>query len=188
MFYFALRTFRFLITFSINIKQQFQKNENKQFYSYSLSLSFSVLSLLFASSQLFRNGPTLLSLLLSFPCFFVHYSVIYHCFPPATEIGPFPFFVPLFVPLQSFHPVSTLSLDFHFPSPLSSSQFLVPFLLFFRCSPLPKVYDPPCFLSLGLRHVFLLSSPLCCILSLFSTIYCLYELFFPCILLLLLFL
>jgi hypothetical protein len=41
------------------------------------------------------------------------------------------------------------------------------------------MYDLPCFLSLRLRHVFLLSSSLCCILSLFSTIYCLYELFFP---------
>jgi hypothetical protein len=31
MFYFALRTFRFLITFSINIKQQFQKMKINSF-------------------------------------------------------------------------------------------------------------------------------------------------------------
>jgi hypothetical protein len=36
----------------------------------------------------------------SFPCFVVHNSVIYHCFPPATYIGPCFFFVPLFVPVQ----------------------------------------------------------------------------------------
>jgi hypothetical protein len=61
---------------------------------------------------------------------------------------------------------SSLSLDFLFPSPLSSSRY----------SPLPRVTSS------------LLSSSLYCILSLFSTIYCLYELFFPCIVLLLQFL
>jgi hypothetical protein len=41
------------------IKQQFQI-KNNQFYSYPPPLSFSVLSLLFASSKIFRDGPTLL--------------------------------------------------------------------------------------------------------------------------------
>jgi hypothetical protein len=36
----------------------------------------------------------------TFPCFFVPYSIILHCFRPATYIGPFPFFLPLFVPVQ----------------------------------------------------------------------------------------
>jgi hypothetical protein len=80
------------------------------------------------------------------------------------------------VPVQNPHPFfsiqsislfssafSSLSLDFLFPSPLSSSRY----------SPLPRVTSS------------LLSSSLYCILSLFSTIYCLYELFFPCIVLLL---
>jgi hypothetical protein len=33
MLYFALRAFRFLITFSLNIKQQFQKNQNNSYMS-----------------------------------------------------------------------------------------------------------------------------------------------------------
>ncbi|CAH1376094.1 unnamed protein product [Tenebrio molitor] len=44
----------------------------------------------------------------SFPCSFVHCSVIYHCFSHATYTGPFPFFVPLFVSLQSSHPFSSI--------------------------------------------------------------------------------
>jgi hypothetical protein len=80
----------------------------------------------------------------SFSSFFVHYSVIYHCFPPTTYIGISSFFVPLFVPVQyllsiffdPFHH-STLSLDFLFPSPLSSSQFLAPF------SPIHPLKSPP---------------------------------------------
>jgi hypothetical protein len=65
----------------------------------------------------------------SFSCFFVLYSVIYHCFPPATYLGPFPFFVPLFVPVQyfpsiffdPFHqllPLCIFHLGFSFPIPL----------------------------------------------------------------------
>jgi hypothetical protein len=67
-----------------------------------------------------------------FPCFFVHYSVIYHCFAPATIIGPFPFFVPLSVPAQ------------YLPSSFSYSSIEVPsqeytiFPDFFHC-----VFDTP---------------------------------------------
>jgi hypothetical protein len=65
----------------------------------------------------------------SFPCFFVDYSVIYHCFPPASYIGPFPFFVPLFVPIQYLP--SILFDPLHQSLPLCipyifSSQFLPP--------------------------------------------------------------
>jgi hypothetical protein len=51
-----------------------------------------------------------------FRCFFVHYSVIYHCFPPAPYVCPFPFFVPLFIPTS--HPFSSIHSIFsplHFP-------------------------------------------------------------------------
>jgi hypothetical protein len=124
----------------------------------------------------------------SFPCLVVHNSVIYHCFPPATYIGPCFFFVPLFVPVQ-YLPSIFLDPLHHF-LPLCIFHFVFAFSCS-SCSyspvevPLPRVYDVPCFLSLRLRHVFLLSLSLFCILSLFSTIYCLYEHSFPCILLLL---
>jgi hypothetical protein len=79
----------------------------------------------------------------SFPCFFVHYFVVrYHCFPPAIHIGPFPFFVPLFDPVQYlplifFDPfdqslplcIFHLVFGFSFPILLSSSQFLSPLSL-----------------------------------------------------------
>jgi hypothetical protein len=86
----------------------------------------------------------------SFPCFFAHHSVIYHCFPSAAYITPYTFFVPLFVPVQylpsisSIHSISvfpyafsTLSLDFLFPSPLFSPLFLA------RLSPILPLMSPP---------------------------------------------
>jgi hypothetical protein len=86
-----------LITFSLNIKQQFQKN--KQFYSYPPPLCFSVLSLLFASSQSFRHRSTLLSLqfsiLLLFPMLLRSLFRNLSLFPPLL-----PFFVPLFFPVK----------------------------------------------------------------------------------------
>jgi hypothetical protein len=75
----------------------------------------------------------------SFPCFFVYCSIIYYCVPCVTYVGPFPFFVPLFVPIQHFpsiffdpfHQFLSLCIfhivfGFLFPSPLISSQVLAP--------------------------------------------------------------
>jgi hypothetical protein len=47
LLYFALRAFGLLITFSLNIKYQFQNKQKKTFYCYPLPLSFSVFFLLF---------------------------------------------------------------------------------------------------------------------------------------------
>jgi hypothetical protein len=103
-------------------------------------------SLPFASSKLFRDGPTLLSLSYSeffypFPRFFVHYSVIYHCFPSVTYIGPFPLFIPLLVLVQY---LPSIFFDpFHQSLPLCSfhlvfsSQFLSPL------SPILPLKSPP---------------------------------------------
>jgi hypothetical protein len=125
--------FRFLITFSLNIKQEIQKN--KRFYSYPPSPSFFVLSPLRFLKAISRWSD-------------FHKSL----------------------PFCIFHLVFGIFFS-HPPSPLPN--FLLIFLLFF-----------PVFF----HYVFLLSSLLYCILSLFSTIYYLCELFFPCMLLLLPFL
>jgi hypothetical protein len=187
-----------LITFSLNIKQQFQKN--KQFYSYPPPLCFSVLSLLFASSQSFRHRSTLLSLqfsiLLLFPMLLRSLFRNLSLFPPLL-----PFFVPLFFPVKylpsiffdPFHQslllcIFHLAFGFSFPIPPSSSQFLAPLSPMLPLKSPPKSINLPYFLLLRLQHVFLFSSSLYCTFSLFSTIYCLYELFFPFIFFLLSFL
>jgi hypothetical protein len=74
-------------------------------------------------------------------------SIRNHCFPPATYIGPFPFFIPLFVPDQHFPSIffdpfmqslPALPLDFLFPFPLCSSQFFAPFSPILQLKSLPK--------------------------------------------------
>jgi hypothetical protein len=71
----------------------------------------------------------------TFPCFLVHSSVIYHCFTPATYVGPFPFFVPLFVPAQY--------LPYIFLDPFHQSLPLCIFHLVFGFSfPIPPLLFP----------------------------------------------
>jgi hypothetical protein len=148
MLYFALRAFRFLITFSLHIKEQFQKIKNKQLYSYPHPFP----SLFFPSPSLPQSYFEMVRLCSlsychffhSFLFFFVHDSVIYHYFSLATYIGSFPFFVPLFFLFNTSHPFSSLHsisllpsaffsclvFQFSFPiHPLLSSQFLAPLSL-----------------------------------------------------------
>jgi hypothetical protein len=238
-------------------KTSIPKNKNKQFYSYRPPLSFSVLSFSFASSSYFEMlrlcSLSYSEFFYSFPCFFVHYSVIYHYFPPATYIDPFSFSVtkycgqapsaPLYIrevpgsdqvwvfsevsphhhivvslisqirrmlvsinllvptTFLSHHPESFLVCSrstplIHFlrtiPSVFSHLHFPNSLWIFLSLSPSPlhnfSVEVPSQVYTIYLSCFFFIASSSLYCLSLFSTIYCIYELFFPCILLLLPFL
>jgi hypothetical protein len=143
-----------------------------------------------------ENGPTLLFLLflilLLFPMYlrllFPNLSLFFLCYLSRS--------IPLVRPLVCFHSILpihflqfilSVSSPLHFPSCLWIFFSHPPLncLIF----PLPRAYILLCFLLLYLLHFLLLSSSLCYILlSLFSTICCLYVRFFPYILLLLPFL
>jgi hypothetical protein len=76
-----------------------------------------------------------------FPSFFVHYSVIYHCFLPASYIGPFPLFVTLqhfrSILFDAFHqslPLCIFQLVFGLSFPIPPLLFLI-FCSFFSYSP-----------------------------------------------------
>jgi hypothetical protein len=127
----------------------------------------------------------------SFPCLFVHYSVIYHCFPSATYIDSFPFFVLLFVLVQylpsiffdQFHQSLPLCI---FPLVFGFSFLITPLLFQTSCSSFS--YSPDEVLSLfsfiaSSTRLLVVFISLPYIVIIFHHLLPIYQLFFPCILL-----
>jgi hypothetical protein len=113
----------------------------------------------------------------SFPCFFL----IYHCFPPATYIGPFPFFIPLFVPVKHFPsiffdpfhqslPLCIFQLAFGLFFPIPPLLFAI-FCSFFSYSPVEVPSQEYTIFPVFFHCVFDTSS---CCLHLFTVLYCHY--------------
>jgi hypothetical protein len=152
MLYFALRSFRSLINDYIFFIHKTAIKKKKQFYSYPPPLSFSVLSLPFIPQSYFEL-VRLYSLshsefFYSFSCFFVLYSVIYHCFPPCYLYRSISLLRPLVCsrsipPIYFLRSIHSVSSPLHFPSclwgffsnpPSPLPNFLLLFLAYMNIS------------------------------------------------------
>jgi hypothetical protein len=96
----------------------------------------------------------------TFPCFFVHYSVIYHCF-----------LLTYLFPLNTFHPFSSIysSFPLDFPPPISPLRFPIS-CSSFSCSPVEVPSQEYTIFPIFFHCVFDTSS---CCFHLF-TVYCHY--------------